>query len=113
MSQIFSQKKDQFKTPKAFESIGEDIYSWAEDLFPICRSISGEGVRETLRYFQRIVPDLKIEETKSGTQVFDWTVPTSGTFTMHGLRTAKAKKLSILNILICMLSAIVNRFTKR
>ena len=93
MSQIFSQKKDQFKTPKAFESIGEDIYSWAEDLFPICRSISGEGVRETLRYFQRIVPDLKIEETKSGTQVFDWTVPDEWNIYDAWIKNSKGEKI--------------------
>ena len=44
------------------------------DLYPICRSITGEGLRETLRRLQRLVP-LDIREVASGTQVLDWTVP--------------------------------------
>jgi len=44
------------------------------DLYPICRSITGEGLRETLRRLQRLVP-LEIREVASGTQVLDWTVP--------------------------------------
>lgn len=54
---------------------GSTMYGWAQDLFPICRSITGEGVRESLGYFQRIVPELEIKSIASGTPVFDWTVP--------------------------------------
>lgn len=54
---------------------GATMYGWAQDLFPICRSITGEGVRESLRYFQEIVPELDIKAITSGTPVFDWTVP--------------------------------------
>lgn len=43
-------------------------------LFPICRSITGEGTRETLRIIQEHIP-LEIREVPSGTKVFDWTVP--------------------------------------
>lgn len=44
------------------------------DLYPICRSITGEGVRETLRRIGEQIP-LEIHEVSTGTQVFDWTVP--------------------------------------
>ncbi len=45
-----------------------------KELYPICRSITGEGVRETLKIIQKRVP-LEIQEVPSGTKVFDWTVP--------------------------------------
>ena len=48
--------------------------SFMAELYPICRSITGEGVRETLRMIQKRIP-LEIHEVPSGTQVFDWTVP--------------------------------------
>ncbi|MDD5929207.1 MAG: DUF4910 domain-containing protein [Spirochaetales bacterium] len=54
---------------------GEYAYNLAAELFPICRSITGNGVRKTLKILQREVPELKIKEVPSGTQVFDWTVP--------------------------------------
>jgi aminopeptidase-like protein len=45
-----------------------------KELYPICRSITGNGVRQTLQIIQRRIP-LSIREVPSGTQVFDWTVP--------------------------------------
>lgn len=45
-----------------------------EELYPICRSITGEGVRETLKIIQARIP-LEVREVPSGTKVFDWTVP--------------------------------------
>jgi len=56
-------------------SIGQDMYGWAQDLFPIARSITGPGVRETISYIQGLLPDLTLHEIASGTPVFDWTVP--------------------------------------
>jgi aminopeptidase-like protein len=56
------------------ETLGRQLYDCVADLYPICRSITGEGVRETLRRLQRQIP-LTIHEIPSGTEVFDWTVP--------------------------------------
>jgi aminopeptidase-like protein len=54
--------------------IGRDMYNVLAELYPLCRSITGEGVRESLRRLQAEVP-LTLHEVPSGTPVFDWTVP--------------------------------------
>ena len=54
---------------------GERMHAWARDLFPICRSITGPGVRETLAYVQRLLPGLAVHAVDSGTEAFDWKVP--------------------------------------
>lgn len=51
------------------------MFHLVEKLFPICRSITGNGVRQTLKILQEEYADMKIYEVPSGTQVFDWTVP--------------------------------------
>ena len=56
-------------------SIGNEMYALCDRLFPICRSITGNGVRETLRVLQSICSAMTLHEVPSGTQVFDWTVP--------------------------------------
>ncbi len=50
------------------------MHAFAAELYPICRSITGEGLRETLRRVGTRIP-LEIHEVPSGTRVFDWTVP--------------------------------------
>jgi aminopeptidase-like protein len=55
--------------------IGEKMHSWAKDLWPINRSITGDGVRETLSYLKRLLPELEIKEVESGVSAFDWKVP--------------------------------------
>ena len=54
--------------------IGEEIFSLARKIFPICRSITGNGVRATLRCLSEHI-DLQIHEVPSGTDAFDWSVP--------------------------------------
>ena len=52
----------------------DQINSYLKRLWPICRSLTGNGVRESLHILNEIVP-LDIHELPSGTEVFDWTVP--------------------------------------
>ena len=53
---------------------GQEMYSLVRDLYPICRSITGDGVRETLRRVREFSP-LEVREVPTGTQAFDWVVP--------------------------------------
>lgn len=54
--------------------IGQELYQFAAELFPICRSITGDGIRQTLAMIQKRIP-LQTFEVPTGTLVFDWTVP--------------------------------------
>lgn len=53
---------------------GREIYDLVAELYPLCRSITGDGVRETLARLQRVVP-LTIHALPTGTSVLDWTIP--------------------------------------
>ena len=54
--------------------IGDELYALAAELYPICRSITGDGVRDTLDRLARYVP-LERHAIASGTPVLDWVVP--------------------------------------
>src|ERR1700709_1629843 len=54
---------------------GVAMHALATELFPICRSITGNGVRRTLEILRRELPELKTIEVPSGTPCFDWVVP--------------------------------------
>lgn len=56
------------------DSIGADIFDFAARIYPICRSITGDGVRQTLRQIGAHIP-LQIHEVPTGTAVFDWMIP--------------------------------------
>jgi aminopeptidase-like protein len=56
------------------EEAGREIHDLMRELWPLPRSLTGEGLRETLRRVSELVP-LELVETPSGTQVFDWTLP--------------------------------------
>src|SRR5262245_6846050 len=61
-------------TTAELNAAGDSMYRLIADLYPICRSITGNGFRQTLRRLGEHVP-LEIHEVPTGTQVFDWTVP--------------------------------------
>src|SRR3989304_5178837 len=54
--------------------LGEAIHALVNKLYPICRSITGDGLRQTLALLGKQIP-LEVHEVPSGTPVFDWTVP--------------------------------------
>ena len=56
------------------KEVGQEMYALVEKLYPICRSITGNGLRETLEIIKEHIP-LEIHEVPSGTKVFDWTIP--------------------------------------
>jgi aminopeptidase-like protein len=59
---------------KNLARLGKELHSFAEQLYPICRSITGEGIRQTLLAIGARIP-LQIFNVSTGTRVFDWTVP--------------------------------------
>jgi aminopeptidase-like protein len=70
MTQSFVQEFDSADLAQA----GERLHSFASELYPICRSITGSGIRQTLERIGRRIP-LEVTEVPTGSEVFDWTVP--------------------------------------
>src|ERR1017187_3638017 len=56
------------------DNIGHEMHRLIAELYPICRSITGNGFRETLQAIRLYIP-LEISEVPTGTEVFDWIVP--------------------------------------
>jgi aminopeptidase-like protein len=76
---IMKKPSDSVKEQPAFvpvhvADIGEEIYELAAKIFPICRSITGNGVRQTLGHLKQHI-DIDVHEVPTGTHVFDWTIP--------------------------------------
>jgi aminopeptidase-like protein len=74
------------------DTIGSEIYRLVQELYPICRSITGNGVRETLRVISNHI-ELKVHEIPSGTKVFDWTVPKEWNIRDAYVRNSKGEKI--------------------
>ena len=74
------------------ENLGHDLYALVEELYPICRSITGDGVRETLKNLEKHIP-LTIHEVPTGTQVFDWTVPKEWNIRDAYIKNVKGEKI--------------------
>lgn len=58
----------------SLDKVGQEMHHLMEELYPICRSITGNGVRETHEIIRKYIK-LETHEVSSGTQVFDWTIP--------------------------------------
>ena len=63
------------------------------DLFPICRSLTGRGIQKTLKIIKNEFPNLKIYKIPSGTKVFDWNVPSEWNVTDAYVLDKKNKKI--------------------
>jgi aminopeptidase-like protein len=66
-------------------SLAKEVHKIIEDLYPINRSLTGDGVRETLDYISNIIP-IDICEVPTGTKCFDWTVPNEWNLKLAELR---------------------------
>src|SRR6185369_9990960 len=79
-------------SPAAGEGIGTDIFALAARIYPICRSITGNGVRDTLRELGSQIA-LDIHEIPTGTAVFDWTIPKEWNIRDAYIKNAKGEKV--------------------
>jgi aminopeptidase-like protein len=73
--------------------VGKELHRFAAELYPICRSITGDGIRQTLSRIGERVP-LKIHEVPSGTAVFDWTVPKEWNIQDAYIKTPDGKRIA-------------------
>ena len=69
------------------------MYQWAAKLFPLNRSLTGNGVRLTLEFIKNELPKLQIYEVPSGTKAFDWTVPKEWSISAGWIADLNGRKL--------------------
>jgi len=84
---MFEHLKNSFKTTS-----GKEMYSLIEKLYPLNRSITGNGVRQTLSEISKIIP-LKISEVESGTEVFDWVIPDEWNIVDAWIKNSRGEKI--------------------
>lgn len=72
--------------------VGKDMYHLISELYPICRSITGNGVRHTLNIIKEHIP-LSIHEIPSGVKAFDWTVPREWNITDAYIKNSRREKI--------------------
>jgi aminopeptidase-like protein len=75
-----------------FATAGTQMYQLVSELYPICRSITGNGLRETLNKIKSVIP-LEVKEVPSGTQVFDWKVPKEWNIKDAWVKNSKGSKI--------------------
>lgn len=103
-----------FKMDTHPDSIGMEMHQLMEELYPICRSITGDGVRETLRILSKHIP-IDVHEVPSGTRVFDWVVPKEWNIRDAYIKNAMGEKIvdfQNLNLHVLNYSAPIKRKVK-
>jgi aminopeptidase-like protein len=75
-----------------FAAAGESMHAFMAELYPVCRSITGEGLRTTLKRIAREIP-LEIHEVATGTPVFDWTVPREWNIRDAWIKNSRGEKI--------------------
>jgi aminopeptidase-like protein len=74
------------------EGLGRELHRFAKELYPICRSITGEGIRKTLAMIRERIP-LRTFEVPTGTRVFDWVVPKEWNIRDAYIKTHNGKRI--------------------
>ncbi len=77
--------------------VGSEIYALAASIYPICRSITGDGVRKTLNHLRQHI-DLNVNEVRTGTRVFDWRVPREWNIRDAFIKNAAGEKVVDFNV---------------
>ena len=76
---------------------GAEMLALVRRLYPICRSITGDGLRATLSQIAQRIP-LSLHEVPTGTRVFDWTVPREWNIRAAWIKNAAGEKVIDLNV---------------
>jgi aminopeptidase-like protein len=87
---------DPDKNKTNFNKAGSEMYELISELYPFCRSITGNGVRQTLNVLQKHIP-LKINEVPTGTRAFDWEVPREWNIKDAFIKNSKGEKIIDFN----------------
>ena len=77
---------------KMITGMGENLFALIEKLYPINRSITGDGLRESLRIVQKEIP-IVLHEIPSGTKVLDWKVPKEWNIKEAWIKNSKGEKI--------------------
>ena len=83
---------DNLKKIVDIDIVGDEMYQLIIDLYPLCRSITGNGVRKSLDIIKKHIP-MTVHEVPSGTEVFDWTVPKEWNIKDGYIKNSKGKKI--------------------
>ncbi len=88
-----AQATDEGISSKTFIDLGQEMYALAERLFPICRSITGPGFRETLRILEEITGPMATHRYATGTKAFDWTIPKEWVIRDAWIKNSRGEKI--------------------